>query len=117
MIPGISLLIGRAGSVGGFYAIASPAAVSGGGTAGPITSGSSSISITGGTAPFTYLWQRVSGDPSISADTGTASSSTFTANLFGGDFSSGTWRCKVTDAGAVVTYSNNVYISLHATTS
>lgn len=69
---------------------------------------------SGGVAPYSYLWERVSGD----VITMTASTSaTNTWLLAGGSpaTASGVYRCKVTDDDATVAYSANVNVSLELT--
>lgn len=67
--------------------------------AGLLTSNSVTITVTGGTAPYTYSWARVSGD------VGPAISSTSAATVTWSETNSpvlthtAVWRCTVTDSG------------------
>jgi hypothetical protein len=117
MIPAPIFIIQHSGHVGSFTAIASPSSVSGVDAAGTVTSNNTIVTPSGGTAPYTYLWSYVSGNTSIVATAGTSATTAFSAILFGGDSTTGSWKCKVTDATAAFIYSNIVYITLRATRS
>ena len=88
--------------VGGGMAVSlSDTNVTGSGTSlGPpfeVTSETTSATVAGGLAPYTYAWAKVTGDDmTITAPTGstTAFSSTQTPDLI----LSGVYRCTVTDA-------------------
>lgn len=72
------------------------------GTPANLTSPPVSVSIDGGVSPFTYAWSTLSGD--AIADSPTASTTTFTANLLPGDESVTEAQVTVTDdAGATAT--------------
>lgn len=76
---------------------------------------SSSVTCTpyGGTGPFTYLWQYVSGDATIAPGTGSAATTNFSASVNCGNVTiEAYWRCKVTDSLGAIAYTSNVYIGL-----
>lgn len=56
-----------------------------------------SVIIDGGTGPFSYVWQRISGNPTIQITSQTAGATTFAATLFDGQVKVGTFACNVTD--------------------
>jgi hypothetical protein len=58
-----------------------------------------------GTAPFTYLWEWVSGDIMI-ADSPALATTTFSGTTF--STKTAEFRCKVTDVNGNITYSPNV---------
>lgn len=66
---------------------------------------------SGGTAPYTYAWGQISGDPSIAIDTPSVDNTTFTANVTASDYIVGTFSCQVTDSGALMATSNTVNVS------
>lgn len=89
---------------------------SGGTISTSVSNGSQSYSGTtivasGGTAPYAYDWERVSGDTEISAASDTAATTQWTSNGTDEIFSA-VWRCKVTDALGQIAYSGNVSITV-----
>jgi hypothetical protein len=74
------------------------------------TSSASAGTIVGGTAPFSYLWEYVSGD-TFSPNTSTSSSTTFSKNMtvsIGQTVTNtGVYRCRVTDSASNVIYGPN----------
>ncbi len=60
---------------------------------------------TGGSSPFTYLWEPVSGDlvGAVATDSATV--------MLSASGVAGVIRCLVTDANGVTAYTNNVSIS------
>lgn len=79
-------------------ATASPSSLSTSGTGTPLTTASTTVTPTGGTSPYTYAWTRISGSTSITANTASAASTTFTgASLASGTTYSAVFRCTVTD--------------------
>lgn len=74
------------------------------------TSSASAGTIVGGTAPFSYLWEYVSGD-TFSPNTSTSSSTTFSKNMtvsVGQTVTNtGVYRCRVTDSASNVIYGPN----------
>lgn len=117
MIPGLVSAFYRPSTSGSFSVTISTPSVSGVSTAGPVTSGSVTVVPSGGTAPYAYLWIRTNGDHSMTADTGTAASTTFSETLNGGDSTSASFWCRVTDASAKVIFSPIVTSFLRATSS
>lgn len=70
--------------------------------------------VSGGVPPYSFLWQKVSGNPATSANTPTAS---WTDWVFTGSptfpyLKISTWRCRVTDAAATVVNSPNVTVTV-----
>lgn len=55
------------------------------------------ISVTGGTTPYTYAWTKVSGDTMTVANP-TGASTGFSATVGYGDSLNATYRCTITDA-------------------
>lgn len=66
---------------------------------GSVTSNAATGNVTGGTGPFTFAWDRVSGDI-FTINTPTSSDTTFTTFGTSGASKSGTYRLTVTDTGA-----------------
>lgn len=78
--------------------------------AGEATTDPATATPTGGTAPYTYAWTKVSGG-SITADTGLLASTTFSAILTNGQIITATFQCTVTDArGQTATDTVNVIL-------
>lgn len=71
------------------------------------------VTASGGTSPYTYLWQRVSGSASIYATSSASATTKFYANLTSYPQTlTGVWRCRVTDAASTIVYCPNVSVSL-----
>lgn len=110
--------IGISFNASAMTASASPGSVSGTGSSGgsfTVTSNASSATPSGGTGPYTYLWQKVSGDAGTAADTGTAASTTFSRLSTSPDTESSIWRCRVTDNLSNQAFTNNVNVDLYFT--
>lgn len=79
----------------------------GAGTETVTTSSATVGTITGGTSPYSYLWQYVSGD-TFSIGSSTSSSTTFskslTVDLGETAEAIGYYQCRVTDGASRVTY-------------
>lgn len=109
MIPGLCSAFYKGGATGGLTASAAPSNVS---TTSPhggtLTSSALVCTPMGGTAPYTYLWSRASGDVSIHITSSTSASTTTSVTLSGGDTTSAQFSCQVTDAHSLVTNSNLV---------
>ena len=67
-------------------------------------------SVSGGTGPYSYAWQFVSGDASVGANGSSTgqSFSTSTTNQPAGTIRRAIYRCRVTDAGGFVGFSPDV---------
>lgn len=78
--------------------------VQGVGLAKTITTPPVTVSVVGGTAPYTYAWTRVSGNAAISADSDTSSSTTFSGVVPRDNTYTAKFRCTVTDALSATDY-------------
>jgi hypothetical protein len=67
------------------------------------------LSVSGGTAPYTYSWSYVSGDTAIQCQSPIANSTRWYANLYPDTMADGVWKCTVTDSA---TNSTDVYIGV-----
>lgn len=108
------LLGASASTTPGLSAGASPASVSGTAQVGqPITTGSATVTVSGGSGAISYAWERVSGTGTINSPS--SASTTFSAPAQGSAGSvSGVFRCRVTRGGASV-YTNSVSATFTAT--
>lgn len=79
---------------------------------GTVTSSTFTATPTGGAAAYTYLWSQVSGDPGITITTPTASTTTFSGDVYEGFGLSGVFKCVITDANGAVAESNHVSVTL-----
>lgn len=70
----------------------------------PVTSSSTTVTPSGGTGPYTYSWSRISGDSAVSADSPTAATTTFSANVPREGFRTAVYRCTITDSLAATTF-------------
>lgn len=61
------------------------------------------ITAVGGAPGYTYSWARVSGDATITCNSPSAASTTFSATVTVATTKTAVWRCTVTDAVANVT--------------
>lgn len=117
-----AVITGYIGTSGGnkvFYsamsASASPTLLTGstnidGGTAS--TSGNATATPSGGVGPYTYAWEKVSGD-TLTVSSPTSASTGFSGTVGSGGDLSAVYRCEVTDTGTGQTaYTNNVSIAL-----
>lgn len=68
------------------------------------------VTASGGTAPYSYFWERISGDTTVVANgSATAASfSTSTANQPQSTTRSAVWRCRITDKNGIVGYAPEV---------
>ena len=72
------------------------------------------MTVSGGVAPYSYSWTKLSGD-SITANSATAATTTFSATgLFSGEARDATFRCTVTDStgGTPLTATADVFVSI-----
>ena len=85
-----------------------------GGTTGPIcTTNTCYGTASGGTPPYSYLWQAVSSPGTINILTATAASTAFRGTaMTPGEVRTGTFRLRVTDNVGAIAYSSNVSVSL-----
>lgn len=84
-------------------ASASPDLVSASGTSGSMTTDTTVVTASNGTAPYTYAWTLIDHDGPVppTATAPTSASSEFTQTSIGpGAAYSSTWRCTVTDAAS-----------------
>jgi hypothetical protein len=105
MIPGI-VAAPLIASAQGMNAVASPASVSKAqgthvGTPQTLTTPSTTVAITGGTAPYTHSW--ITDDPTVSASAPTSATTAFSATLNPGDDAVATCTDTITDANGVQT--------------
>jgi YD repeat-containing protein len=69
---------------------------------------------TGGTAPYVYLWQRLSGSTNIEAGDPTAASTEFGWDgPLSGPPRLSSWRCRVTDATSTIAYTNTIRVTIN----
>ena len=102
-------------SGGGFTATASPTFVSKFDSlgAGSKTTDSTTVTPSGGVAPYTYAWAKKSGD-TIAPNSAAAATTTFTGTVTAGQFKSGVYTCTVTDStgGTPLTTTVDVSVSI-----
>jgi hypothetical protein len=65
---------------------------------------------SGGVAPYTYLWERTSGDASTTASNPTGDITTFVRTSVSPGLFSSVWRCKVTDDVGTIAYSPTIIV-------
>lgn len=97
-----------------FSASVSPFSV--GGTrigTGPVTTDAATVTVAGGTGPFTYAWAYVSGFASLTTNSPTSATTTFsgTISLLGQDRSA-VYRCTITDTFDASTVSVTLGVSI-----
>lgn len=69
-------------------------------------------SVTGGTAPYSYFWERQSGDSSTSALPPNQPGASFGRSGSAFNLYDSIWRCRVTDNVGTIGYSPNVTVQL-----
>lgn len=81
--------------------------------AGSKTTDSTTVTPSGGVAPYTYSWAKKSGD-TIAPDSASAATTTFTGTVTAGAFASAVYTCTVTDStgGTALTTTVDVSISI-----
>lgn len=77
------------------------------------TTGAATVTVIGGNSPYSYQWERVSGDV---FNINSINNATTTFNRIGTDqFFMGTYRCRVTDSNSNVALTNNITVnSVHS---
>lgn len=91
----------------------SPGTLDSGGTGnGPFGTGLVTASASGGTPGYSYLWEYVSGDATLTPSSTTATNPYFTGSGTAPETKTATWRCKITDSVGTVAYTGNVVITL-----
>lgn len=97
---------------GQLTANAEPPAVSGNGPglgAATVSTNSSTVSVSGGTPPYTYAWSRQSGSTQINATNPSSASTIFSRlNQPSGASESANFICTVTDSASRTTQTNTV---------
>lgn len=74
-----------------------------------VTTGSSSVTVTGGTGAYSFAWEKVSGDVEVTANAPLAQNCSFSADCGPGEVFSADFRCEVTDTGSgLVVYTNTI---------
>jgi hypothetical protein len=117
--PASAGVLGKASSAAaGLSAAIYPGSASSSGIADSQTTGSVTVTPSGGTAPYTYAWTWASGGASITITSATAATTTFSAaTLAIGETRSGQARCTVTDnVSATYTIDASVSIARDAVT-
>lgn len=84
----------------------------GSGESGTATTDTVTASPVGGLGPFTYAWERVSGDGSTTATAASSAASAFTRFSSVPTHYNSTWRCKITDSLGTIAYSGSVSVLL-----
>jgi hypothetical protein len=80
---------------------------------GSVTTDSVTVTPSGGTGPYTYLWSYVSGDATLSVNSSTSATTSFSGSITSlGQDRSAVWRCVVTDSlAATASTSVGVFIA------
>lgn len=104
--------VGTAGGNKAFFAAltasASPSVVSGARSPPIVTTNATTATPSGGIGPYSYAWEKVSGD-TISISNPSSATTIFSATLSSGDLRSAVFRCLVTDtATGASAYTNSV---------
>jgi hypothetical protein len=84
--------------------------------AGPVIDPPTVVTVSGGTGPFTYSWQRISGDHTAYATSPTSNATRFNNYIPVGDWEprESYFRCLITDtATGNMVYSPTVYVWIH----
>jgi hypothetical protein len=76
--------------------------------------GPATVTASGGTAPYTYLWVYVSGNAGIHCQDETLRTGSFYGASNGAFGRNAIWRCKVSDSASGISYCDNVTIDLIA---
>lgn len=83
--------------------------------AGTLTTNTVTVTPSGGLAPYTYAWTRISGDTSTTCNSPSSASTNWSATVgaVNPDRNS-TWRCRVTDSASQI-FDVNVSVSISYT--
>lgn len=81
----------------------------------PVTSLNSVVTVTGGVAPFTYIWDAIENSAGITIVSPSASATTFRKSMPSADTVNGTFQCTVVDALGTVVTTNYVLVELTRT--
>lgn len=96
----------------------SPASVSGSGATATITTtATDTASATGGQAPYTYSWAKVSGDAITAVSAGSATTAFKATGMANGEQRTATFACTVTDSAAQTATTTNVTVTITNTAS
>lgn len=79
---------------------------------GPFTTPAVTAIPTGGVAPYTYAWARLSGDSSINVSSSSAAAPTWSASGTAPQTKGATWQCTVTDAAGVAAVTGAVDVQV-----
>jgi hypothetical protein len=106
-------ILGKASSVSAaLSATVAPGSASSSGGATSQTTNTVTVTPAGGTSPYTYAWTWASGGASITTDSSTAATTSFSATgLTSGETRSGQARCTVTD-NVSATYTIDVDVTI-----
>lgn len=99
---------------GGDVAVSGTNSRAGSGNVTTVTTTASAGDVSGGTAPYSYLWQYVSGDAASINAAAAANTSFFRTSYVVSDDSVsfvGIYRCRVTDALGGVSYGPNCTVT------
>lgn len=108
-------------TVFGALSVSANTPVSGTSGTSPVTSSTSTVTVTGGVAPYTYLWRAYLNDAptynpnGIAILTPTANSTAFRRTMAVPDVIDGSFECEVTDALGAVIVTNLVDVTLTRT--
>jgi hypothetical protein len=94
----VSVVVSRTAS-GGLTVSISPTSLNTDFAGTPITSAGATATPSGGTATYSYAWTKVSGD-TVTINSPTSATTTFTAAVIAGHSKAATYRCTVTDSTA-----------------
>ena len=103
---------GLGGRVSTLSASLSGSSASASGTGGgPFTTNSITVTASGGTAPYTYSWSKVSGD-TMTISSSTAATVSWTDSGTAPSSLNSVWKCTVTDSASRTVDSANVSVSI-----
>lgn len=97
MSVGAAKSLGSVGAIQVYSAFITPSGISVISPPGSASSPVATVNVNAGTAPFTYSWLKLSGDP-ITISDDTSDMVTFSAQISNGVFQQSTWRVTVEDS-------------------